>query len=94
MRRPFPMVVISSFVLAASWLKRLIIVIPPQAHPFLPIQNVPNEWFVYKPTLTETSITLAAFIIVLIIITILSKLFPVVPIWEMAAEEEQNKVTE
>jgi molybdopterin-containing oxidoreductase family membrane subunit len=94
MRRPFPMLVIGSFVLAASWLKRLIIVIPPQAHPFLPIQNVPSEWFVYKPTLAETAITLASFILVLIIITILSKLFPVVPIWEMAADEEQSMAKE
>lgn len=87
MRRPFPLMIISIFVLVASWFKRFIIVVPPQAHPFLPIQNVPNSWFVYKPTLIETAVTIGALIMVLMIITILSKLFPVLPIWELSEEE-------
>jgi Ni/Fe-hydrogenase subunit HybB-like protein len=93
LRKPFPMLVIASFVLAAAWLKRFIIVVPPQGHPFLPMQNVPAGWLVYKPTLTETAITLASFVLVLIIITILSKLFPVVPIWEMAEESKNETIT-
>jgi molybdopterin-containing oxidoreductase family membrane subunit len=91
LRKPLPLLVIASFVLAASWLKRFIIVVPPQGHPYLPMQNVPADWYIYKPTLTETAITLASFILVLIIITVLSKLFPVVPIWEMAEEEDRNE---
>lgn len=87
MRKPLPMVVIAGFVLAASWLKRYIIVVPPQAHPFLPVQNVPVEWIVYKPTLIEGAVTLAAIILVLMIITVLSKFFPVLPIWEIAEDE-------
>ncbi len=87
MRKPLPMVVIAGFVLAASWLKRYIIVVPPQAHPFLPVQNVPVEWVVYKPTLIEMAVSLAAIILVLMIITVLSKLFPVLPIWEIAEDE-------
>jgi Ni/Fe-hydrogenase subunit HybB-like protein len=90
MRKPFPLLVISVFVLAASWLKRFIIVVPPQTHPYLPVQNVPHEWMVYTPTLIETAITLASITLVLIIITILSKLFPVIPIWEMAADENHH----
>lgn len=86
-RRPFPMMVISLFVLVGSWFKRFIIVVPPQGHPNLPIQNVPVEWVVYKPTLIETAVTVASIVLVLIIITVLSKLFPVIPIWEMAEEE-------
>ncbi|MFN8241375.1 MAG: NrfD/PsrC family molybdoenzyme membrane anchor subunit [Bacteroidales bacterium] len=88
MRKPVPVMVISLFVLAASWLKRFIIVVPPQGHPYLPVQNVPSEWMIYKPTLIETAVTLASLLLVLVIITVLSKLFPVIPIWEMAAEEE------
>jgi molybdopterin-containing oxidoreductase family membrane subunit len=87
MRRPLPMLVISLFVLVGSWFKRYIIVVPAQAHPNLPIQNVPAEWIVYKPTLIETAVTVASIVLVLIIITILSKLFRVVPIWEMAEDE-------
>jgi len=87
MRKPLPMLVIAGFVLAASWLKRYIIVVPPQAHPFLPVQNVPVEWVVYKPTLIEIAVSIAAIILVLMIITVLSKLFPVLPIWEIAEDE-------
>lgn len=90
MRRPLPMLIISLFVLAGAWLKRYIIVVPPQGHPYLPIQDVPPEWVVYKPTLIETAVTLASILLVLIIITVLSKLFPVIPIWEMAEEEGEK----
>ncbi len=92
MRRPLPMLVISLIVLCASWLKRLIIVIPPQAHPNLPIQNVPPEWIVYRPTLIESAVTLASILLVLIIITVLSKLFPVIPIWEMAEDDNKKSI--
>jgi molybdopterin-containing oxidoreductase family membrane subunit len=65
-------------------------VVPPQGHPNLPIQDVPPEWVVYKPTLIEAAVTMASILLVLIIITILSKLFPVIPIWEMAEEEGEK----
>ncbi len=90
-RRPLPMMIISVFVLAGAWLKRYIIVVPSQGHPNLPIQNVPPEWVFYKPTLIEASVTLASILLVLIIITLLSKLFPVIPIWEMAEIESEKK---
>lgn len=94
MRRPLPMLIISLFVLVGSWFKRYIIVVPGQAHPNLPIQDVPVEWVVYKPTLIETAVTVASIVLVLIIITVLSKLFPVIPIWEMAEEENgKEKIT-
>jgi molybdopterin-containing oxidoreductase family membrane subunit len=91
MRRPLPAMIISLFVLAGSWLKRYIIVVPTQEHPYLPIQNVPVEWMVYKPTIIETSVTLASIILVLMIITILSKTFPVLPIWEIVEEKSKEK---
>jgi molybdopterin-containing oxidoreductase family membrane subunit len=86
MRRPFPLFLISCFMMAGAWLKRFIIVIPPEAHPNMPIQRVPVEWVLYRPTLNEILITAASFIIVLIIVTILSKFFPVIPISETASE--------
>jgi Ni/Fe-hydrogenase subunit HybB-like protein len=91
MRKPLPMLIISVFMLAAAWLKRYIIVVPPQAHPFLPVQHLPLNWFVYKPTLIESAVTIASFLLVLIIITILSKLFPVLPIWELAEDETDGE---
>jgi Ni/Fe-hydrogenase subunit HybB-like protein/mono/diheme cytochrome c family protein len=94
MRRPLPLTIISVFVLAGAWLKRFIIVIPGQAHPFLPVQNYPHEWVVYKPTLIEIGITTASFLLVLMIITILSKLFPVIPIVEHLEEEDRTPPSE
>lgn len=90
MRKPLPMLIIAIVVLAASWLKRYIIVVPPQAEPFLPVQNYPVEWIVYKPTLIEISVTVAAIVLVLMIVTVLSKLFPVIPIQEIAEEKALN----
>jgi Ni/Fe-hydrogenase subunit HybB-like protein len=86
-RKPFPMLIISIFVLVASWLKRFIIVVPTQVNPFLPKQYVPDAWMAYHPTLIETAITMGTILLVVIIITILVKLFPVIPIWEMAQEQ-------
>jgi Ni/Fe-hydrogenase subunit HybB-like protein len=92
MRKPLPMLFISLFVLIGSWLKRFIIVVPTMEHPFLPKQGVPAEWMHYHPTLTEISVTSASIILVLIIITVLSKFFPVVPIWELAENEQEEGV--
>lgn len=92
MRKPLPMLIIASFVLVGAWFKRYIIVVPTQEHPFLPIQNVPLNFKVYSPTLIETLVTIAPFILVLLIITILSKVIPIVSIHETIEElEEKNK---
>jgi molybdopterin-containing oxidoreductase family membrane subunit len=91
MRKPLPAMIISLFVIVGAWLKRYIIVVPTQEHPYLPMQHVPGEWLVYKPTLIETAITIASILLVLIIVTVLSKLFPVIPIWELANKEKGNK---
>jgi len=93
-RKPLPMLFISVVMLAAAWLKRYIIVVPPQAHPYLPVQDLPVEWVVYKPTIIESLVTLASIILVLIIVTLLSKLFPVIPIWELAEEEAKKGLKE
>jgi molybdopterin-containing oxidoreductase family membrane subunit len=94
LRRPVPLTAIAVVMLIAAWLKRLIIVVPPQGHPYLPVQYVPHEWMVYKPTLIESAVTLASFILVLIIITLLSKLFPVLPNLETAKEQNELETHE
>ncbi|MCX6268009.1 MAG: polysulfide reductase NrfD [Bacteroidetes bacterium] len=79
-RKPLPIMLISVAVLIAAWFKRYLIVVPTQEHPFLPIQHVPQNFMHYSPTLIETLITIAPFIMVLIIITLISKFFPVIPL--------------
>lgn len=85
-RKPLPMMLISVAVIVGAWFKRYLIVIPTQEHPFLPIQHVPQNFMIYSPTLIESLITVAPFILVLMIITVLSKFFPVIPIYETAKE--------
>ena len=82
------MTIVSIFVLVGAWFKRYIIVVPTQEHPYLPIQNVPMNFKVYTPTLIEILITIAPFILVLMIITILSKVVPIVSIHETVEEQE------
>jgi molybdopterin-containing oxidoreductase family membrane subunit len=91
MRKPFPMLIIGIFVLVGGWFKRYIIVVPTQEHPYLPIQNVPMNFKIYTPTLIEILITIAPFILVLMIVTILSKVIPIVPIHETVEEMEEKK---
>ena len=86
MRKPLPLMMISIAVLIGAWFKRYIIVVPTQEHPFLPIQHVPHNFKIYTPTITEVGITMFSFFLVLFIITILSKFFPVIPILETAKE--------
>lgn len=93
-RKPLPMMIISVVILVAAWFKRFIIVVPTQLNPFLPKQFVPHEWMVYQPTIIETAITMGTILLAVIIITLLVKLFPVIPIWEMAEEEHMGKKDE
>ena len=86
-RKPMPLLIISIAVLIAAWFKRYLIVIPTQEHPFLPIQHVPQNFVTYSPTLIEAMISIAPFILVLMIITLISKFFPVIPVHETAREK-------
>lgn len=88
MRKPLPAMLISIAVILGAWFKRYIIVVPTMEEPYLPIQHVPYQFFHYHPTVIEGAVTLGSFILVLIIITTLSKLFPVLPIYEMTELHE------
>ncbi len=90
-RKPLPMFLISFLALVASWFKRYIIVVPTMEHPHLPIQNVPDFFRHYTPTSNEIVIIMFAFVSALLIITMLAKLFPVVPIWEVAHQQGIDK---
>lgn len=90
-RKPLPLFLIALFVIVGAWLKRYIIVIPTMEHPFLPIQFLPGEWVIYQPTVIEGAVTAGSIILGIMIISVLAKLFPVIPIWEMAEEDEETK---
>jgi len=86
-RKPNNLTFIAVIVLIGAFLKRYIIVIPTLLHPYLPIQNVPDYFHKYVPTWIEIGVTAGAFAMTFMIITILLKVFPVVPLWEIAEEE-------
>ena len=77
----------SGLVVVGAWIKRYLIIIPTMGSPYLPMQGLPWEWAHYNPTWVEWSITAASFAGFLLIYTILSKLFPIVSIWETRAGE-------
>jgi len=86
-RKPLPIMIISLFILAGAWFKRYVIVIPTLLHPHLPIQNVPENFVHYSPSSIEISVTVLSFALALLIITVLSKIFPVIPICETADDK-------
>jgi len=90
MRKPLPMLIIAIAVLIGAWFKRYIIVIPSMEHPFLPIQNVPLNFKFYTPTGIEILVSIAPLILVLIIITILSKVIPIIPIHETIEQLDEK----
>jgi len=87
-RKPLPMFFIGVIVVIASWWKRYVIVTPTLLHPFLPIQGVPESWHHYFPSLHEWIITSATLAAALLIITLLVRFLPVIPIERTAEEQE------
>ncbi|HLG34105.1 MAG TPA: NrfD/PsrC family molybdoenzyme membrane anchor subunit [Bacteroidia bacterium] len=81
-RKPLPLTIIAVFVVVGAWFKRYLIVTPIMLHPYLPIQNVPANWAVYFPSWIEIAIVAGSLSGVLLIITIFSRLFPMISIWE------------
>lgn len=90
-RKPFPMLIVSFFVILGAWFKRFLIVIPSLQHPYLPIQDVDQSYRQYFPTWEEWAICAASVAGVLLIVTLIMKLFPVIPIWEIAEEKGMKK---
>ena len=90
-RKPLPLTIISAVIVVSAWFKRYLIVIPTMEHPHLPIQNVPEHFHHYQATSTEIMIMFFSFAATLLIISVLSKLFPVITMWEYAEEKGIDK---
>lgn len=91
-RKPLPMLIVGLMVVLGSWWKRYIIVIPTLLHPFLPIEGVPESWHHYFPSLHEWLITIATLAMALLIITILVRYLPMIPIQRTADEKEVYRI--
>lgn len=82
MREPRQLFVISIIVVVAAWWKRYLIVTPTLLHPHMPIQGVPESWTNYWPTYHEWMVTCGTLALGLLIITILVRYIPVIPMAE------------
>ncbi|MCF8373741.1 MAG: polysulfide reductase NrfD [Bacteroidales bacterium] len=92
MRAPLPLFFISIAVVIGAWLKRYLIVIPTLLNPTFPIQNVPENFHHYFPTAVELTITAGLTAGTLLVITLFLRIFPIVPMWEVAHEEGYENI--
>lgn len=90
-RKPLPLTLIALGVFIAGWFKRYLIVIPGQSHPYLPIQDVPESWKHYSPSMIEMTIVAATFAAMLLIVTLFSRFFPIISVWEVAEGKLEGK---
>jgi molybdopterin-containing oxidoreductase family membrane subunit len=88
MRKPMPMLIIGLMVVIGSWWKRYVIVTPTLLHPFLPIEGVPESWHHYFPSMHEWLITGATLAMAVLIITIMVRYLPVIPIQRTMDEKK------
>ncbi len=79
-----PRIVTASVLInIGMWIKRFIILVPT-----LQVPLMPYEFGTYAPTWVEWSITAGAFAAFILIFAILTKLLPVLSIWEVAEQAE------
>lgn len=87
-RKPMPMFIVGIMVVVGAWMKRYLIVTPTMLHPFLPKADAPELYFSYTPTWEEWAITVASLAGVLLVITLLARIFPIIPIQETYNERQ------
>ncbi|MBT8281093.1 MAG: polysulfide reductase NrfD [Muriicola sp.] len=92
-RKPFSVFLIGMVVVIGSWWKRYIIITPTLLEPILPIQGVPESWHSYFPSMHEWVITVATLAMALLIITLLIRFLPAVPIQRTYDEEEISSIS-
>ena len=74
--------VASLLIVLGAWVKRFLIVVPTLQTPFLPAQRIPAEWTQYSPTWQEWAIVGGAVAGFFLAYSLLTKLFPIVSLWE------------
>jgi molybdopterin-containing oxidoreductase family membrane subunit len=93
-RKPLPMFIVSIMVIVGAWFKRFLIVIPTLNHPYFPMDQAPEAWRHYTPTLAEWFVTGGTLAGALLIVTFLVRFFPIIPIVETVEESEEQSEPE
>ncbi len=90
-RKPLPLFIIGLIVVIGAWWKRYIIVTPTLLHTFVPMEGVPESWHEYWPTSLEWMVTFGTLAGALLIMTILFRYLPIIPIHETIEENEERE---
>ncbi len=90
-RKPLPVFIVGVMVVVGAWFKRYLIVTPTLLHPFLPMSNVPNSYRHYFPSWEEWAIALGSLAGAMLVITIFSRIFPIIPIQETITEQHETE---
>jgi molybdopterin-containing oxidoreductase family membrane subunit len=77
-------------VVVGAWFKRYVIVTPTLLHPFLPMHDVPANFHRYFPSWEEWAIAMGSLAGALLIVTLLSRIFPIIPIQETINENNET----
>ncbi len=83
-------VIASVSILIGMWLERFLIIVPTLTRPRLP-SDLPFGVGIYSPTYTEWIIFLASAAIIVLMYMAFTKLFPIVSVWEMREEHEEEE---
>ncbi|HEX5170329.1 MAG TPA: NrfD/PsrC family molybdoenzyme membrane anchor subunit, partial [Cyclobacteriaceae bacterium] len=89
-RKPLPMFIAGLLVVVGAWFKRFLIVTPTLLHPFLPKSNVPENYLHYFPSWQEWAITAGSLAGALLVMTLFTRLFPIIPIEETIHERKEG----
>jgi molybdopterin-containing oxidoreductase family membrane subunit len=89
-RKPLPMFITGIMIVVGAWFKRYLIVTPTLLHPFLPMQNVPDNYKHYFPSWEEWAITMGSLAGALLIVTFFVRIFPIIPIHETITEQNEK----
>ena len=93
-RKPGILSLISIVVIVGAWFKRYLIVVPTLGHPYIPTDRVPESWINYNPTFPEWIITASTLAAAFMIITLLVRYFPIIPVQETFEEMELDSSPE
>ena len=89
-RKPNAMFAAGVMVVVGAWFKRYLIVTPTMLHPFLPKYDSPAKYSHYFPSWEEWAITFGSLAGVLLIITILARIFPIISIYKTITDHENE----
>lgn len=89
-RKPLPIFIVGIMVVVGAWFKRYLIVTPTLLHPFLPMQDAPQNYKHYFPSWEEWAIAMGSLAGALLIITIFARIFPIIPIHETITEKNEK----